>query len=243
MATYSEQHIGLMRLGVSVLVSVSLMRTTSGEKTAFACNVWRHRSQEESIRPRAARSSRGKTFLSSWHHPRHLYAGDLYVLCELWECLIALVLWDSPSRRCFNVEMGPGSLCAAFCWETNLEIQPLWNHTWSRGLTNNLPRYQVAVTNVSHLRKIALIVKESFTSYWEAICWPLFAHEVKDGFSILQVRVSGRERAVDDVCHTKVQAKGALMIWKGDHWEGVKGNESSAKEMHQGEHRPLERGF
>lgn len=29
--------------------------------------------------------------------------------------------------------------------------------------------------------------------------------------------VGGGEVAVDDVCHNKVQAKGALMIWKGDH--------------------------
>lgn len=137
----------------------------------------------------------------------------------------------------FNVEMSFHSL-APFHWETNLEIQPHWKHTWTSCLTNNLPWYQVAVTNVSHLKKIALIVKESFTSYWEAICWLLFLRNVTDGFSILQVRVSGRVCAADDVCHTKVQAKGALMIWRGDHWRRVKGNESFAKEMHQGDRRP-----
>lgn len=36
-------------------------------------------------------------------------------------------------------------------------------------------------------------------------------------FSILEVQVSGQSCAVDDVCHPKVQAKGALMIWKGGH--------------------------
>lgn len=65
-----------------------------------------------------------------------------------------------------------------------------------------------------HLRKIALIVKESFTPYWEAICWVLFLQNVKDGFSILEVWVSGRGGAADDVCHTKVQVKGVLMIWE-----------------------------
>lgn len=125
-----------------------------------------------------------------------------------------------------------------FIWETNPEIQPRQKHTWTSCLTNNLPWHQVAVTNVSDLRKIALIVKESFTSYWEAICWLLFLQNVKDGFSILEVQVSGRGCAADDVCHPKVQAKGALMIWNGDHWNGVKGNESFAKEKHQGDRRP-----
>lgn len=58
---------------------------------------------------------------------------------------------------------------------------------------------------------------------------------MKDGFSMLQVQVSGWDWvAVDDVCHCKDQAKGALMIWKGGHSKGVEGNESFAKEMHQG---------
>lgn len=108
-------------------------------------------------------------------------------------------------------------------FQTNLEMYPYWKHTWTSCLINNLLVYQVAVTNVSHLRKIALIVEESFTSSWEVICWLLFLQNVKDGFSIPEVRVSGRHRAVDDVCHTKVQAKGALMNWKGDHWKRSEG--------------------
>lgn len=84
------------------------------------------------------------------------------------------------------------SLCSFFHWETNLGIQPQWKHTWTSCLTNNLSWSQVAVINVSHVRKIALIEKESFTFYWEAICWLLFLQNVMDGLSILQVQVSGR---------------------------------------------------
>ena len=42
----------------------------------------------------------------------------------------------------------------------------------------------------------------------------LFLQNVKDGFSILEAQVSGRGGAIDDVCHAKVQVKGALMIWE-----------------------------
>lgn len=43
----------------------------------------------------------------------------------------------------------------------------------------------------------------------------LFLLKVRDGFSIAEVCVSGRQCAVGDECGTKVQVKGALMMWGG----------------------------
>lgn len=171
-----------MRLGVPVPVSVSLMRTTNRENTAVACDDIRHRSQQESITVSNLQRVNAGVWSSSTLFKLTLSEAPA---CRWFIC--------SPSGSgVFNSTCDVGffitpalmlkwsfGLFAAFHWETNLEMQPRWKHTWTSCLTNNLPRYQVAVTNASHLRKIALIVKEPFTPYGGAICWLLFLQNVE----------------------------------------------------------------
>lgn len=159
-----------MRLGVYILVSVNLMRTTNREKTVVACNDTRHRSQKESIR--AAFSNLQCVGLS---------ADIIWGTCmeKIYTFSVRFSVFSSTCNDRFFIMptlmfKWAFILFSPFHQETSFKVQPHWKHTWTSCLTNNLPLNQVAVTNVSHLRKIALIVKESFTSYWEAICRLLF---------------------------------------------------------------------
>lgn len=148
----------------------------------------RHRSQEASIRLTVSKLQCGNAcvvFSTLIKLTSSKVAACRRFICSLW----GLGVFNSTCNLRFFIMptlklKWAFSLFALFHWETNLEIQPHWKHTWTSCLTNNLPWYQVAVTNVLYVRKIALIVKQSFTPYWEAICWVLFLQNMKDAFSI-----------------------------------------------------------
>lgn len=67
-----------------------------------------------------------------------------------------------------------------------------------------------------HVRKVPLIVKDSFASDWEAICWLLLVQNVRDGFSIPLVQVGGLKANVRGAPHwspnatTNAGVKGSL---------------------------------